>query len=113
MNTTIQIDREALGKFTFAPQPDITALEAAQWAQLLFCVPTAPPGYDAWKAVEQFGLERHFAKVDEPLTFAVLPPAPENMPALDAAEGLHADPQGFVQPTADLMQPPPIEGEAS
>lgn len=40
-----------------------TALDAMNFAALLFCVRDAPPGYDAWEAVERLGLARHFVDV--------------------------------------------------
>lgn len=92
MNTDITITLDTGDKYTFTPQPDITALEAAHWAQLLFCVPHAAPGYNAWEAVERLGLARHFTKQ----------PAPELSPLIVS------DPQGFIQPVIPFPVPPVV-----
>lgn len=92
MNTEITIDRQEHGKFNFTPQPDITALESAHWAQLLFCVPAQPQGYNAWVAVERFGLARHFTKQPEP----------------ELSPILAADQQGFIQPVIQFPVPPVV-----
>jgi hypothetical protein len=90
MNTDITINLDTGESYNFTPQPDITALEAAHWAQLLFCVPSQPQGYNAWISVERLGLTRHFTK----------------------AAPLHADPQGMIQPekeTIPFVVPPAPE----